>query len=276
MKCPFLDRTLLKFSHTPLAPRFEHKELKPLPLILGSSDDCSAKKSKKVTTALFRLTSEQVEKLKKEANGDIPEGSRPYSRFEAIGAHIWRCASKAGAFDQNQPSVIRFNAENRGRMVPPLPRNYFGNALTQTAATGYVGEITSKPLSHVAQKIREAVEVVNDEYIRSQIDVIRCQKHLDDATALFSPFSGNQNPNLLFTSWMSMPMYEADFGKGKPVYFGLAYVSSHDRAYIFLSPDGDGSVIVSMFFQMSNMQLFKEFFYADISTFGGTTLPFRL
>ncbi|XP_057431143.1 hydroxycinnamoyl-CoA:piscidic acid hydroxycinnamoyltransferase-like [Lotus japonicus] len=278
---PFLDRTLLKFSQPPSAPRFEHKELKPLPLNLGSSD-CSVERNKKVTSELLILTPLQVEKLKKEANGNVLEGSRPYSRYEVIGAHIWRCASKARELDQNQPTVVRFNVENRSRMVPPLPPSYFGNALTQTAATGYVGEITSKPLSHVAQKIREAVEVVNDEYIRSQIDVIRCQKHLDDARALFlgveleGAAPSGVNPNFHFTSWMSMSLYEADFGKGKPLYFGLGYVSPNDRAIILLSPDGDGSLIVLMFFQTVHIQLFKDFFYADISTCDGITRPSRL
>ncbi|KAJ1441392.1 Transferase [Sesbania bispinosa] len=266
---PFLDRTILKFSHTPLAPRFDHTELKPLPLILGRSDT-TVEKNKKVTTALLRLTAEQVEKLKKKANEQTLDlGSRPYSKYEAIGAHIWRCVSKARELDENQPIVVRFNADIRSRIVPPLPQNYFGNALTQTAASGHVGEITSKPLSYVAQKIREAIKVVTNEYIRSQLDVIRGHDHLDNARALFLGQEGNNasffgNPNFHLTSWMSMPVYEADFGWGKPHYFGLAYVAPHDRALILLSPEGDGSVIVCLHFQEAHIQLFKDFFYRDI------------
>ncbi|WJX37803.1 shikimate O-hydroxycinnamoyltransferase [Trifolium repens] len=253
---PFLDRTLLKFSHTPLEPRFEHMELKPLPLILGRKDT-SEERKKKTSATMLKLSSEQVDKLKKKANEDDvlsmkKKGSRPYSRYEAIGAHIWRCASKARELQENQESVVRFNADIRTRLVPPLPMNYFGNALTQTATKGYIGEITSKSLGYVAQKIREATELVRDEFIRSQIDVIRSFEHLNDARKLFlnaegeiPPYFGNPNFNL--TSWISMPIYEADFGWGKPIYFGLiAYVSPHDRALILLSPDGDGSVHVCL------------------------------
>jgi shikimate O-hydroxycinnamoyltransferase len=86
----------------------------------------------------------------------------------------------------------------------------------------------------------------------TQIDAIRSFEHLDDARKLFlnaegeiPPYFGNPNFNL--TSWISMPIYEADFGWGKPIYFGLiAYVSPHDRALILLSPDGDGSVHVCL------------------------------
>ncbi|KAL2322637.1 hypothetical protein Fmac_027016 [Flemingia macrophylla] len=268
---PFLDRTMLKPQHSPSTPCFHHPELKPLPLKLGTSDSV-AEQNKKTVTELLKLTPEQVEKLKKEANEQpMKERLRPYSRFEAISAHIWRCASKARELDEKQPTVVKFNADIRNRLIPPLPRNYYGNALAATVTPKcYAGEIISKPLSFAAHKIREASEVLSNEYIRSQLKVALKQEHLDCIKAFFlgqgertpSHFAGN--PNIHITSWMSMPVYEADFGWGKPIYFGLGYVSSHDRAVILLGPEGDGSVIVSMHFQIAHMQAFKKFFYEHI------------
>ncbi|CAJ2639688.1 unnamed protein product [Trifolium pratense] len=267
---PFLDRTILKFSHTPIEPCFEHIELKPLPLILGRSDN-DIERKKKTTAELLKLTKEQVEKLQKKTNEfDIPKGSKPYSRFEAISAHIWKCASKARELEENQQSVVRFNVEIRNRIIPNLPKNYYGNALIQTSTRGYIGEITSKPLSYIAMKIREAHELISNEYIRSQIDVIRSFENLDDARKLFIGGEGKNatffgNPNLHITSWMALPAYKSDFGWGKPFYFGLGYVSPHDRGIIYLNPNGDGSVIVCMHFQVALMQIFKKFFYGDIN-----------
>ncbi|KAG5001937.1 hypothetical protein AAZX31_08G301300 [Glycine max] len=270
---PFLDRTVLKLQHSPSAPCFDHPELKPLPLKLGSSDSI-AEENKKTCAVLLKLTPEQVGKLKKKANDQpMKEGSRvrPYSRFEAIAAHIWRCACKARELDEKQPTLVRFNGDIRSRLIPPLPRTYFGNALAATVTPRcYVGETLSKPLSYAAQKVREAIEMLTNEYIRSQLDIVLGEEQLDCIKALFSgqgerrnaPFAGN--PNLQITSWMSMPVYEADFGWGKPMYFGLAYVSAQDRAVILLSPHGDGSVIVSMHFQIAHMQLFKKYFYENI------------
>ncbi|XP_058782328.1 hydroxycinnamoyl-CoA:piscidic acid hydroxycinnamoyltransferase-like [Vicia villosa] len=266
---PFLDRTILKFSHTPLEPCFEHIELKPPPLILGRSD-ANIERKKSITAELLKLTAEEVEKLKKKANEiDIPEGSRPFSRHDAISAHIWKSASKARDLETKQESVVRFFVEIRNRIIPNLPKYYYGNALIQASARGYIGEITSKPLSYVAKKIREAHELITNEYIRSHIDVIRGFEHLDDARKLFIGSEGNDaaylgNPNLHITSWMNFPIYEADFGWGKPFYFGIGYVYPHDRAWILLSPDGDGSVIVCVHFQVELMQLFKKFFYEDL------------
>ena len=89
---PFLDRTVLKSPHPQRAPapRFDHLEHKPLPLILGSSYN-TAEKTKMTTVALLKLAPDQVEKLKRRANTNgqsQTQGSRPYSRYEVIDAHI--------------------------------------------------------------------------------------------------------------------------------------------------------------------------------------------
>ena len=72
------------------------------------------------------------------------------------------------------------------------------------------------------------------------------------------------NHNVLFlTSFTNMPVYESDFGWGKPVHYGLASLFQVNRAGILPSPDGDG-VIVALFFQTALMQLFKNYFYEDM------------
>ncbi|KAH1239473.1 Actin-related protein 2/3 complex subunit 1A [Glycine max] len=243
-------------QHSPSAPCFDHLELKPLPLKLGSSDS-TAKQNKKTCVVLLKLTQGQVGKLKKKANDQpMKEGSRvrPYSRFEAIAAHIWRCASKARELDEKQPTLVRFNSDIRSRQIPPLPRTYFGNALAATVTPECcVGDILSKSLSYAAQKVREAIEMLTNEYIRSQLDIVLGEEQLDCIKALFSgqgerrnaPFAGN--PNLQITSWMSIPLYEADFGWGKPDYVVMGYVCLFDRG-------------------IAHMHLFKKFFYEDVFT----------
>lgn len=103
-----------------------------------------------------------------------------------------------------------------------------------------------------------------------QFDLIRSQDDMDKARALsFGINEGKDavfvgNPNLRITSWLSMPMHGADFGWGKPVYFGLAGGTVQERALITHDPDGDGSVILFLHFQTDHIQLFKNYFYNDI------------
>ncbi|KAG5138354.1 hypothetical protein JHK82_023085 [Glycine max] len=275
---PFLDRTILKFptwssslsllSPPPLS-HSDHPELKPLPLILGRSDS-TEEQNKKTTASVLKLTSKQVEMLKKKAND---QGSTPCTRFEAVAAHIWRCACKARGQHHKQPTIVRFNGDIRNRLIPPLPRNYFGNALVATVTPEcYVGEITSRPLSYAARKLREAIALLRDEYIRSQLEAVFGEEQLKCIRAFFlgqgegrsEPFGGN--PNLQITSWINFPVDSTDFGWGKPVYFGLGYVCALDRGIIVRDPQDDGSLIVIMHFQIAHMQLFKKLFYEDIFT----------
>ncbi|KAL5193512.1 Spermidine hydroxycinnamoyl transferase [Glycine soja] len=270
---PFLDRTIMNSTYPPRAPRFDHPELKPLPLKLGTTDTIEEQKKEK-TAVILRLTSQQVEKLKKKTNDERPqkeETLRPYSRYEVIASHIWRCASKARELEDLQPTVVRVSADIRNRLNPPLPRNYFGNALAVALTPKcHTKELITNPLSHGAQKIREAIELLNDEYIRSQLDFIRCHEQLDRIRASYldqgepknAPFYGN--PNLTIVSWMSMPVYEADFGWGKPGYFGPGAVYPDGKAYIIRSSDEDGSLVVSAHLQTAHKELFKKFFYEDI------------
>ncbi|XP_057430173.1 hydroxycinnamoyl-CoA:piscidic acid hydroxycinnamoyltransferase-like [Lotus japonicus] len=265
---PFLDRTVLNSSTRPC---FDHPELKPLPLLLGSTNTVAEQKHEK-TAVVLKLTNEQVQKLKQKANNGLEESSaRPYSTYEVVSAHVWKCATKARGLDDVQPTVVRVSADIRSRLNPPLPRNYFGNALAVALTpTCFARDVLLNPLRYGARKIREAVELLKDDYVRSQLDFIRCQERLDSIRASYldrgeaknAPFYGN--PNLTIVSWMSMPVYEADFGWGKPVRFGPGAVYPDGKAYIIRSSDGDGSLDVSVHLQMRHMELFMKFFYQDI------------
>ncbi|MED6133051.1 hypothetical protein PIB30_024730 [Stylosanthes scabra] len=231
---PFLDRTVFTASRLPALRRFDHPEFKPPPLILGRTDT-SEEQKKKTRFALLKLTAEQVQKLKQDANIGYSESQqeRPYSRFEAIGAHIWRCACIARELDKNQPTMARTVVDVRNKANPPLPKNYFENALGITVTPAcLVGDMISEPLSYAAKWIREAMErVANDEYIRSQIETIARGEYRAGMIFVGSP-------NIAFISWMGMTVYEADFGWGKPDYFGPGAVSPADIGMMALTPHG--------------------------------------
>ncbi|XLT34824.1 hypothetical protein HN873_066116 [Arachis hypogaea] len=72
---------------------------------------------------------------KKDANNDNNDfqSREPYSRFEAIGAHLWRSACKARELSKHQPTVFQTVVDIRKKLNPPLPQNYFGNALAFTS-----------------------------------------------------------------------------------------------------------------------------------------------
>ncbi|MED6216526.1 hypothetical protein PIB30_008511 [Stylosanthes scabra] len=270
---PFLDRTVFTASSLPALRCFDHPEFNPPPLILGRTDNIEEQK-KKTRATMLKLTAKQVQELKQNATIGYSEShQRPYSRFEAIGAHIWRCACKAREQDKNQPTLAKTVVDIRNKVNPPLPKNYFGNALANTVtSTCCVGDIISKPLGYAAKKIREAVErVSNDKYIRSQLQFVARQERMDMIRTQFfergeyrANLSFFGNPNITLGSWMRMPVYEADFGWGKPDYFGPAYVSPFDIGIVTLSPEGDGSIVVLLCFQIEHMHNFIKHFWDNL------------
>ncbi|XLS61628.1 hypothetical protein HN51_015856, partial [Arachis hypogaea] len=137
---------------------------------------------------------------------------------------------------------------------PPLPQNYFGNALAPTVIpTCYVGEIISQALSYTTHKRRQAVERRWDLIRTPYLERGECRENV--------PFF--ENPNVILGSWMRLSAYEADFGWEKPFHFGPGGVCPYDRGVI--SPrHGDDDVDAFMHFQVAHIQDFIIKFWEDI------------
>ncbi|KAF7152595.1 hypothetical protein RHSIM_Rhsim01G0026700 [Rhododendron simsii] len=165
---PFLDRTVLKLEEDDLTPpRFDHLEFGKPPMLIGQTDNLK-QRMKETTVVVLKLSKEHIQKLKKEANEflSVYTSSKPFTRYEAVTAHMWRCASKARLHEFEQLTSVRFTVDFHSRMVPPLPRHYFGNVvLPMRSATITSGELLSMPLGYGCSKIREAIEKGKEIYM---------------------------------------------------------------------------------------------------------------
>ncbi|XP_020225697.1 spermidine hydroxycinnamoyl transferase [Cajanus cajan] len=271
---PFLDWRVLRAGEPPLAlvppatchvhTAFEHP-----PLLLGQTGNTEERK-KKTTVAILKLSKIQVETLKKTANESWGKASngRGYSRYESVTGHVWRSACKARGHREEQPTALGVCVDSRCRMQPPLPKGYFGNATLDVVATSLAGDLVSKPLGYAASRIREAIERVNDEYVRSGIEFLKRQDDLSRFQDLYAigsekgPFYGN--PNLGVVSWLSLPIYGLDFGWGKEVYMGPGTHDFDGDSLLLPGPDGDGSLLLALCLQVLHMDAFKNHFYQDI------------
>uniref|UniRef100_A0A2N9IMY2 Spermidine hydroxycinnamoyl transferase n=1 Tax=Fagus sylvatica TaxID=28930 RepID=A0A2N9IMY2_FAGSY len=269
---PFLDRTVLRSSEPLMLPRFDHIEYTTKPPLLIGSTDANEEKNKETSVTLLKLTKEQVEGLKKRANQEMGVTIRPYTRYEAIAGHMWRCACKVRVVDNiyDQPTRVRLGLDIRNRLKPALPQRYFGNAIFGTVtSTCLYGDLLSKPLSYSAGKLREAIERMTDEYIRSILDFMTSQKHVGGLRCNFH-IRGNTegiflgNPNLSLDSWLNLPFYDLDFGWGKPVYVGPGLLNMDGKSFIMPSPAFDGSLIIALRLQTQYIDSFKKIFYEDI------------
>ncbi|RDX76205.1 Spermidine hydroxycinnamoyl transferase, partial [Mucuna pruriens] len=270
---PFHDRKVLRAGEPPLMPPLTkyhvHAEFDQPPLLLGETGNTEERK-KKTTMAILRLSKTQVETLKKRANESWDGTGRGYSRYESVGGHIWRSACKARGHEHEQPTVLTIMVDSRCRMRPPLPKGYFGNAILDSVACSVAGDLVSKPLGYASSRIREAIERVSDEYVRSGIEFLKKQEDLSRFHQdLYAKGTENEvfygNPNLALVSWLTMPMFGIDFGWGKEVYFGPAKHDFDGDFVLLPGSDGDGSLLVALGLQLQHMDAFKKHFYQDIA-----------
>ncbi|KAK7396149.1 hypothetical protein VNO78_16950 [Psophocarpus tetragonolobus] len=267
---PYHDRSVLN-SYKDDSVSYDHSEFQTPPLWLGPLGG----RDTNVVVALVKLTDEQVKKLKQKANNNNNSTNttpRGYSTFEVIAGYLWRCVSKARyAGNSNQPTRLSTLVNCRNRMNPPLPSSYAGNtAFPTVTATCSFGEIMNRPLSYAVGNVRVGLERVTGEFVGSALCYIAKEKdmnrlryniHYPAPRVHKGPYKGN--PNLFVVSWMNFSFKDADFGWGKPLYFGPGFMDSEGKAFVMNKANGDGFV-VAIALETSHMDAFKKYFYTDI------------
>ncbi|PNX73861.1 hydroxycinnamoyl-coenzyme A shikimate/quinate hydroxycinnamoyltransferase [Trifolium pratense] len=269
---PFLDRTLLDSKILNLPSRFQHHEFSPPPLWENCSNNSThLRKNPSFAIAMLKFTKNQVEKLKNKANNN-ENMVRGYTSFEVITGYLWRCVSKVRfEGNWNQPTRLTTLVNCRKKLNPSLPMNYFGNATfpTVTQICSF-DDVVNKPFCYVVGKVREAIEKMNDEYVRSVLDYIANQKDMNLLRDKFYNFAQRNgqfgdNPNLYVVGWTNFPFYETDFGWGKPDYLVPGIDNSNGIGKVFVVDDANGDgFYVTVCLQPFHIDSLKKLFYEDM------------
>ncbi|GMI93053.1 hydroxycinnamoyl-CoA shikimate/quinate hydroxycinnamoyl transferase [Hibiscus trionum] len=250
---PFIDRTLLR-ARVPPMPKFHHVEYDPSPpLNTKVSHDSDDLKPSIVST--FKLTADQLNLLKAKAGA---KSGTEYTIFNILAAHICRCACKARGLSDDQPVKMYFPVDGRSKLNPPLPPGFFGNAIFIAALVTQAGDLKTESFPDTVKRINEGLNRINDEYLRSALDYT---EKVSDLSALVRGAHTFRCPNLSVNTWVRLPMYDADFGWGRPIYMGPANVVQEGKTIILPSPTDDGSLWVVARLETSHMELFKKHFY---------------
>ena len=121
------------------------------------------------------------------------------------------------------------------------------------------GDITRNPLGYVAGKIHKTLKTMTDEeYLRSAIDYLETQPNL---TSLARGAYTYKCPNLVVNSWLRFPIYEADFGWGKPLLAGRGGVTFDGLSYLVPRVNREDGVLLMISLLTQHMILFEKYFY---------------
>ncbi|KAJ3677184.1 hypothetical protein LUZ60_002908 [Juncus effusus] len=250
---PCLDRTLIQARPDPIV-LFDHPEYKSNPKSLVPSGA-----SAPYVSSILKISKKQVNALKLRCSDMI--GAR-VSGFRAIVALVWRCICLARKLASGTETRLYTMIDMRSRTNPPLPPTYFGNAVIRTSVSASVGDVISSPVSNVAKKLRGATNQ-GDEYVKSLVD------YLETTDLNNVPRSGLPQSDLRVISWLGMPIYDADFGWGEPIFLGPAIMYYSGFVYLMNSPGKDGGVSIVVALEPETMPVFKKMFFEELAGLEG-------
>ncbi|EXB82430.1 Vinorine synthase [Morus notabilis] len=265
-------------NDTVARPEFISGDLFP-PRNMGGHDPTLAIKKNMCTTNItkrFVFEARKIEALRskyeetKREEGIIKNHNvvwkRPrLSRISALSAFLWSrymAATKSLEAEAGKNYVILHPVNIRPRCDPPLGEHSFGNYYT-TAAT--VGTITSTCTGDeycygLARKIGEEIRKIDKEFVKNNI-----QETGDELVEIIKKETERlikgEVIGVVITSLCRFPLYEADFGYGKPT-----WVSSAARGFINLfafmdnkAGDGIEAYICLNADDMAKLEVDKEF-----------------
>lgn len=230
------------------------------PTIINDKTSKSSSHNDDIVIKTFVLKEHQVFALKSSFHSN-----HVHSTHEILLAHIWKCTCMARRSstpaNYDIETKLYIATSGRSRLVdPPCPRNFFGNVIFATSPVAFAGDIASKPLDYSANKIREALAKMKDEeYLRSAVDFLEGLKpSLSERAGRGSVVY--RSPNLGINSWVRMPLYDTDFGMGRPFYVGPGEITTEGKAYLL--PDSEGkNIFLAMSLKAQDMARFEKLIY---------------
>lgn len=220
------------------------------------------------TQHAFHVSRKNMLKLKALASTSASDKSAadpPFvSTIDIITALFVVLISRARGHGQDVRITTGVNA--RQRLDPPLPTNYAGNCVF-SALSAYSKEelqpetdrddagINPATLIKLARRVRASILELDSEFLRDSIEFIAQQEHLSRVAVSTKYILG---PDLMFTSWANMGLYDAEFNNTRPCYAGIAKVPFLDGMVVIAeAAKGIDGLDVLVFLECAAMQRLK-------------------
>ncbi|CAK9133890.1 unnamed protein product [Ilex paraguariensis] len=158
------------------------------------------------------------------------------SSFQSLSAQLWRSVTRARKLDGNRTTTFRMAVNCRHRLRPLLEPLYFGNAIQSIPTVASVGELLSRELCYGADLLHQNVVEHDDATVRRGV------KDWESNPRLF-PLGNFDGAMITMGSSPRFPMYENDFGWGRPLAVRSGRANKFDgKISAFPGHDGNGSV----------------------------------
>ncbi|WVZ71891.1 hypothetical protein U9M48_020422 [Paspalum notatum var. saurae] len=155
------------------------------------------------------FTAAQLQRLKRQCAAP-PSLINRCTSFEALAAHVWRAWVRA----LDPPGALRvkllFSVNVRRRVKPELPRGYYGNGFVLGCAESTAAQLTASPARLGVRLVQEAKECVDDDYVRSMVDLLEERRGARPDLAA----------SLVISAWTRLGLEDLDLGAGGAAHMG--------------------------------------------------------
>ncbi|KAF3612282.1 putative protein notum -like protein, partial [Capsicum annuum] len=175
------------------------------------------------------------------------------TKFELLMAFLWKCRTIALGLNSEEIVRLTYLINIRGKLQKfELPAGYYGNAFVTPTAVSKAGLLCSNSLTYAVELVRKVKDHMNEEYIKSLIDLMAI-KGRPELTKSW---------NFIVSDNRSIGLDEVGFGWGRPIFGGVAKAISFISFGVPVKNDkGDKGILIAISLPPMAMKKFEEVVY---------------
>ncbi|CAL0324904.1 unnamed protein product [Lupinus luteus] len=191
----------------------------------------------------FMFEGSKIESLKAMVLSSSSQKVKNPTRIQVVIALLYKCLVSALILTpKNAPFRVTTNL--RKRMVPPLPEKSIGNFVWSFYPSNQSMQNKELHVHELVANIREGLSEFCDKNVKNFGDLSFVYEILKKAPSLPQKKEAildmEKKTMFLFSSWCRYPMYEADFGWGKPIWVTTSDCPMKNTVVLMDTRDGNG------------------------------------
>ncbi|KAI4382503.1 hypothetical protein MLD38_008460 [Melastoma candidum] len=171
--------------------------------------------------------------------------ARP-TRVEAVLGLVWKCsttASRQAAAATSSPrklSIFSQSVNLRQRLTPPLPVNTLGNVVACFTAE-IAKDNDEMQLKDLVQGLRSGKDEYFGNFLKKEMVAQRASAVICEGGRKYVQAVNNEDLDFYnCVCWCRFPLYDVDFGWGKPAWVGVMGMEFQNSVIMLDSNGGDG------------------------------------